>query len=120
MFMRTAGAALALALGAAAPVQAQDPAVIDDIRCAAVGFIVTTSEEASVKQAGLLMSLYFYGRATAHLAAGDRDAAFIRVIDQMDADGLEAEADRCGKEFESVGEDMSRLGEKMVAGSADR
>jgi hypothetical protein len=98
----------------ALPARAADTTT-NDMHCLVIGAIMGSSSEAEVKNAGVLMTVYYLGRLDGSGIAVDFSGGYkseIARIPQMD---LEVEAKGCSTLLTSRGTEMTELGKALAA-----
>jgi hypothetical protein len=92
----------------------KSPETIDDIRCLAAGLRFAEMPDSHQKSTGMLMVLYYLGRLDGRNPDLDVEGLLSQEIPKMTAAEYAAEATRCSNNLSAKGQQISRLGEKML------
>lgn len=92
----------------------KSPEIIDDIRCLAAGLRFAELPDSHQKSTGMLMVLYYLGRLDGRNPDLDVEGLLSQEIPKMTAAQYAAEATRCSNNLSAKGQQISRLGEKML------
>jgi hypothetical protein len=92
---------------------AQDSNVRDDTRCLIVGAKLLSQSDATKKSAGMMLTIYYFGRLDAHIPKLDVESLIMKEVDSMTPQDFVAEAKRCGNNLAVKGQEMSRIGQDL-------
>lgn len=109
--MLGAAAFLMLSSGASS---AQEADMAADVRCAAVGMKLGTSDDPKVKNSALMLTIYFLGKLDGRDPHLDLESAFVREILHMTASDFASEQARCGQALAARGQTLVVLGQALV------
>jgi hypothetical protein len=94
---------------------AQDAETIADLRCLIIGFKFAGSPTESLKQAGLIETLYYLGRIDARNPNIDLENQVANVLAKMTESDVKAESRRCGAVLSQRGEALQQLGKNIIS-----
>jgi hypothetical protein len=105
-----------IALLGLVPLQAsaQDSSVRDDVHCLIVGAKFVSLGDDAHKSAGMMLTIYYFGRLDAHVPKLDVESLLIKEVGTMTPEGYEADVKRCGNNLASKGQEISRIGQDLV------
>ena len=86
-----------------------------DIRCVLVGFKLGSMPDASRKQAGVLLTLYYAARIQGRDPTLDIENLVTEQLVAMAPFEFESEAQRCYKGLEAEGQLITRIGESLAS-----
>jgi hypothetical protein len=92
----------------------KSPDTIDDIRCLAAGLRFAEMPDSHQKSTGMLMVLYYIGRLDGRNPDLDIEGLLTQQISSLTAAEYAALATRCGNNLSAKGQQISRLGDKML------
>lgn len=93
---------------------AQDVDTRDDVRCLVVGMRFAALSDATYKSAGMMLSMYYFGRLDAHVPKLDIEDLIVKEITTMTSADYGSEAKRCGSNLTEKGQEMTRIGKDLI------
>jgi hypothetical protein len=105
---------LVLAPFLASQAQAADDETTGDLRCLVTSLSLTTSDDQTAKTAGLLASLYYFGRLDGRAPNLDLENRMVGEIEKMTPDEVRSEAARCGSIMRERGQTLTAIGNHLV------
>ena len=105
---------LVLAPLLASQAQAADDETTADLRCLVTSLSLTTSDDQTARTAGLLASLYYFGRLDGRAPNLDLENRMVAEIERMTPEEIRAEAPRCGSTMKDRGQALTAIGNHLV------
>jgi hypothetical protein len=93
---------------------AQDLDFRGDVRCLVVGIRFAALSDATYKSAGMMLSMYYFGRLDAHVPKLDIEDLIVKEVTTMTQADYGSEAQRCGGDLTAKGQEMTRIGKDLV------
>ena len=96
-------------------VHAQDAKTEDDVRCVIVGMLMAQSgANASERQAGPILALYYIGRLDGRTPSFDLEGAIFKEVTKMTQAEYVATAHRCGRTLQARGNEITVIGKDLI------
>ncbi len=97
--------------------QAQDLDTRSDVRCLVVGMRFAALSDPTYKSAGMMLSLYYFGRLDARVPKLDLGDLTAKEVSAMTPADYSSEAKRCGGNLTDKGQELTRIGTDLAARS---
>jgi len=94
--------------------RAQDLDIAGDVRCLVVGMKISALTDATYKSAGMMISMYYFGRLDAHVPKLDIEDLIVKEVTTMTQSDFGSEAKRCGGNLTTKGQEMTKIGEDLI------
>ena len=103
------------ALAMSVPPQAQAQAKVDpgDLECLAIAFMMVGNKDDSIKQIGLMTSLYYLGKIDSKNPTTDLEQPIYDELTKITPVTAEAIGKRCGAELQARGKSLTDVGQRI-------
>ena len=88
---------------------------VADVQCMVVAFKLMSSGKPDLRSAGLLSAVYYIGRLDARSPNADIETLVVRQAATMTDAEFSAEAKRCGSALSQKGQEITRIGQAIIA-----
>jgi hypothetical protein len=95
--------------------RAQDVETIADVRCVIVGVLLVQKADPAQRTAGSMLSMYYIGRLDGRVPKLDLEELILKEGGTMTNADFGAEAKRCGETLAARGQEITRIGQDIVA-----